>query len=84
MAMTERVARLREASLEAVPSISTERAELMTQAYREDLGPVSAPMRRALAFQYLIEHRTICINEGELIVGERGPVPKAVPSRSNS
>ncbi len=30
MAMTERVARLRQESLDAVPSISTERAELMT------------------------------------------------------
>ena len=30
MAITERVARLRQQSLDAVPTLSTERAELMT------------------------------------------------------
>ena len=69
MSMSERVSRLRKQSLDAIPSISTERAELMTAFYRQDLGPVSAPVRRALAFQHLLEHKTICINEGELIVG---------------
>ena len=80
MSMSERVARLRQQSLDAIPTISTERAELMTEFYRQDLGPVSAPVRRALAFQYLMEHKTICINEGELIVGEKGPAPKAAPT----
>ncbi len=80
MSMSERVSRLRKQSLDAIPSISTERAELMTQFYQRDLGPVSAPVRRALAFQYLVEHKTICINEGELIVGEKGPAPKAAPT----
>ncbi len=50
MSMTQRVARLRQQSLDARPTISTERAELMTEFYRKDLGPVSAPVRRALAF----------------------------------
>jgi len=80
MSMSARVARLRQQSLEAVPTISTERAELLTEFYKRDLGPVSAPVRRALAFQYLMEHKTICINEGELIVGEKGPAPKAAPT----
>ncbi len=80
MSTSERVSRLRKQSLDAIPSISTERAELMTEFYRQDLGPVSAPVRRALAFQYLLEHKTICINEGELIVGEKGPAPKAAPT----
>ncbi|TKJ29347.1 MAG: formate C-acetyltransferase/glycerol dehydratase family glycyl radical enzyme [Chloroflexi bacterium B3_Chlor] len=78
--MTERVARLRQQSLEAVPTLSTERAELITEFYRQDLGPVSAPVRRALAFKYLMEHKTVCINDGELIVGEKGPAPKAAPT----
>ncbi|MGB3904721.1 MAG: trans-4-hydroxy-L-proline dehydratase [Anaerolineae bacterium] len=78
--MTERVARLRQQSLEAVPTLSTERAELITEFYRQDLGPVSAPMRRALAFKYLMEPKTVCINDGELIVGEKGPAPKAAPT----
>jgi pyruvate formate-lyase/glycerol dehydratase family glycyl radical enzyme len=80
MSMSERVTRLRQQSLDARPTISTERAELMTEFYRQDLGPMSAPMRRALAFQYLMEHKTICINDGELIVGEKGPAPKATPT----
>jgi pyruvate formate-lyase/glycerol dehydratase family glycyl radical enzyme len=80
MPMSERVTRLRQQSLEAPPTLSTERAELMTAFYRQDLGPVSAPMRRALAFQYLMEHKAICINAGELIVGEKGPAPKAAPT----
>jgi formate C-acetyltransferase len=80
MSMSERVARLRQQSLDAIPTISTERAELMTEFYRQDLGPVSAPVRRALAFQYLMEHKTVCIHEGDLIVGEKGPAPKAAPT----
>ena len=80
MFMSERVARLRQQSLEAMPSISSERAELLTEFYQENLGLMSAPVRRALAFLYLAEHKTICINEGELIVGEKGPAPKAAPT----
>jgi len=37
----------------------------------------SVPVCRALAFKYILENKTICINAGELIVGERGPAPKA-------
>jgi len=80
MSLSERVIRLRQQSLEAVPCISTERAELMTEFYRQNRVLVSKPMERALSFQYLLEHKTICINEGELIVGEKGPAPKATPT----
>lgn len=80
MPMTERVAQLRRQSLDAVPSISSERAELLTKFYQENSGLISAPVRRALAFQYLMEHKTICIIEDELIVGEKGPAPKAAPT----
>jgi pyruvate formate-lyase/glycerol dehydratase family glycyl radical enzyme len=80
MTMTDRVARLRQQSLEAVPTISTERAELITEFYAQNHGLISEPVRRALAFQYLLEHKSIYIGEGELIVGEKGPAPKAVPT----
>jgi formate C-acetyltransferase len=80
MTMSRRVAQLRQQSLEAVPAISTERAELMTEFYRQELGLVSEPVRRALAFQYLMAHKTIYIGQGELIVGEKGPAPKATPT----
>ncbi len=80
MSMSERVARLRQQSVDARPTLSTERAELMTEFYQQILGPVSAPVRRALAFEYLMEHKAICFNESELIVGEKGPAPKAAPT----
>ncbi len=80
MAMSERVARLRQESLDAVPRISTERAELMTEFYRNDRGQWSEPVRRALAFRQLMAHKTIHLGEGELIVGEKGPAPKATPT----
>ena len=78
--MSERVARLRQTSLDARPTISTERAELMTQFYQQNAGFTSAPVRRARTFQYLMEHKTIYIGPGELIVGEKGPTPKATPT----
>jgi formate C-acetyltransferase len=52
---------------------------MMTEFYRRS-GETSAPIRRALAFKYLMENKTICIGDGELIVGERGPAPKATPT----
>jgi pyruvate formate-lyase/glycerol dehydratase family glycyl radical enzyme len=77
--VNERVTKLRQASLDAEPSISTERTEMMTEFYRHS-GEISAPVRRALAFKYLMENKAICIGDGELIVGERGPAPKATPT----
>jgi formate C-acetyltransferase len=77
--MNERVARLRRASLDARPSISAERARLVTAYYRHaDLR--SAPMHRALTFKHLLEQKEVWLGEGELIVGERGPAPKATPT----
>jgi formate C-acetyltransferase len=78
--MNARTERLRKESLEAVPTISCERAELMTEFYRENLGRWSPPVMRARAFKFLCERKTIWIGDGELIVGERGPSPKAVPT----
>jgi len=80
MPKSERVIRLRAESLEAAPYISTERAQLMTEFYNKDTGLVSTVMHRALAFAHFIDNRTICIHPGELIVGEKGPAPKAAPT----
>lgn len=77
--MNDRVRTLREQSLAAVPRISAERALLMTQFYRQ-VGFESAPVTRALAFKHLFDHKALCILPGELIVGERGPAPKATPT----
>ncbi len=77
--MNERVARLRQASLEAKPRLSIDRAALITEFYRRD-KTASAPVRRALALRYLLENEKIHIGRDELIVGERGPDPKATPT----
>jgi formate C-acetyltransferase len=79
--MEERIKKLRQKTINAKPSLSPERAVLMTEFYKSDLASqVSAPVRRALAFQYLLERKKISFNEGELIVGERGPAPKSTPT----
>ncbi len=79
--MNERIRKLREQSLRAKPSISPERAKLITEFYKSDAARrVSSPIQRALAFKHLLEKKAICLNEGELIVGERGPAPKATPT----
>lgn len=78
--MNERTARLRQASLDASPSISCERARLITEFYRDHNGKHSIPVMRALSFAYLCERKTLFIGSDELIVGERGPAPKAVPT----
>jgi len=78
--MNERVAALRRHSLESRPYLSTERAELITRFYSRSNESLSAPMRRALAFKHLMEHQSIYIGPGELIVGEKGPEPKAAPT----
>ena len=77
--MTERVARLRQCSLDTKPWLSLERAKLMTDFYRQ-AGPLSPPVLRASALRYIMENRTIYIGAEELIVGERGPRPKGTPT----
>jgi formate C-acetyltransferase len=77
--MTDRVARLRKLSLDARPTFSSERAELMTDFYR-NAPSVPLPILRALSFQYVMDRKALYIEPGELIVGERGPKPKATPT----
>jgi len=76
--VNERIARLRNESFETVPSISIERARLTTEFYRTNEGKYPVPVMRALNFKHLCEKKTIYIGKDELIVGERGPSPKAV------
>ena len=78
--MTPRVARLREESFKAQPGISVERAVLVTEFYKKNYGRYSIPVLRALNFKNLCQHKSIYIGNDELIVGERGPCPKAVPT----
>lgn len=79
--MNRRIKGLREQSLMAVNRIDAERALLVTRFYRETSGvKLSPPVKRARCLEYILRHKEICINPGELIVGERGPAPKATPT----
>ncbi|UCF63463.1 MAG: glycyl radical protein [bacterium] len=79
--MNDRIKKLRQHSLESKPTLSHERAELLTEFYASGAAErVSIPMSRALAFKHLLQHKKIWIGESELIVGERGPGPKATPT----
>jgi formate C-acetyltransferase len=37
-------------------------------------------MQRAHCFAYIFRHKALCLNGDELIIGERGPTPKATPT----
>jgi pyruvate formate-lyase/glycerol dehydratase family glycyl radical enzyme len=79
--MNNRITTLREQSLGAEERICAERARLLTEFYQSPAAQgISIPRQRALAFRYLMEHKTICILPGELVVGERGTTPKATPT----
>ena len=81
MKISSRVKKLRDQSLNAVEKISAERALLITQFYKSnEARELSPPMKRARAFEFLLKNKKICINEGELIIGERGPTPKETPT----
>ncbi|MDA3822154.1 MAG: glycyl radical protein [Bacteroidales bacterium] len=79
--LTKRIQQLRTNSLNAEYKLSAERALLMTEFYRNDkVYDYSVPVQRALSFEYLFRHKHLCVLEGELIIGERGPAPKASPT----
>jgi formate C-acetyltransferase len=78
--MNKRIEKLRQESLNTQPYISIQRASLVTEAYKKYEGTVSIPVLRALVFEHVLENKSICIGEGELIVGERGEHPQATPT----
>jgi pyruvate-formate lyase len=78
--MNARIEKLCEISLNTQATISAERALLLTQFHKENEGKFSVPVMRARAFYHLCKHKTLYFGEGELIVGERGPTPKATPT----
>jgi pyruvate formate-lyase/glycerol dehydratase family glycyl radical enzyme len=80
MSITVRVKKLRQQSLEAVETLSAERAVLLTEFSSQDGGLASPALHRGRAFEYLLEHKSIGISDGELIVGEKGPGPKQAPT----
>jgi len=78
--MNQRIQKLRKLSVEAEPSLSIERALHETAFYRENFGKLSVPVLRAANFLDHCRKKVIYIGDDELIVGERGPRPKCVPT----
>lgn len=78
--MNPRIKRLRKESVETPATLSIERALIETAFYKENYGKYSLPVLRAKNFYEICAKKTIYIGEDELIVGERGPKPKAVPT----
>lgn len=79
--INERVRKLRDESLNAEISTSSERAEILTDFYKR--GPesdISSPVKRAKAFEHLMENVSLPIEENQLIVGIRGSGVKQVPT----
>ncbi len=78
--MNLRIQRLRKLTVETEPSLSIERALHETAFYKENYGKYPIPILRALNFLDHSEKKTLYIGADELLVGERGPAPKAVPT----
>lgn len=78
--MNDRIQRLRKLSVDTEPSLAIERALHETAFYKENDGKYSIPVLRALNFLDHCRRKTLYIGDDELIVGERGPRPKAVPT----
>ena len=77
---TERVKRLHRQSIDTPASLTIERALIETAFYKENYGKYSIPVLRARNFYEICAKKTLYMGDDELIVGERGPVPKAVPT----
>jgi formate C-acetyltransferase len=81
MTMNERINKLRTNTLNTHPSISIERGKLITDFYKSGkTDKVSIPVARALAFKHMLENKELCVSDGELFVGERGPAPHETPT----
>jgi Pyruvate-formate lyase len=78
--MNDRIKRLRQQSIKAEATLSIERALIETRFYKESEGKYPIPILRALNYYRICKDKSIYIGEDELVVGERGPKPKAVPT----
>ncbi len=78
--MTERVKKLRQESLNAIPRISMERAQIVDEVYKKYEGSLPTPVLRALVLKELMSRKKLCIYDGELIVGERGEEAASTPT----
>lgn len=78
--MNERIRHLRQKNFDTPTTLSIERALIETAFYKENYGTMPVAILRARNFYEICKKKTIYIGDEELIVGERGPLPKAVPT----
>ena len=78
--MNERIKRLRQQNFDTPTTLSIERALIETAFYKENYGTMPIAVLRAKNFYEICKKKTLYIGDDELIVGERGPLPKAVPT----
>ena len=78
--MNERIRHLRQQNFDTPTTLSIERALIETAFYKENYGTMPVAILRARNFYEICKKKTIYIGNEELIVGERGPLPKAVPT----
>ena len=78
--MNDRIRRLRQQNMNTPTTLSIERALIETEFYKQNYGTMPTPVLRARNFYEICRKKTIYIGPDELIVGERGPLPKAVPT----
>ena len=78
--MNDRIQRLHQQSLDTPATLTIERALIETAFYKENYGKMPNCILRARNFYEICKKKTIYIGDDELIVGERGPKPKAVPT----
>ncbi len=78
--MNARIRRLRQQNFDTPTTLSIERALIETAFYKANAGTMPIAVLRARNFYELCQKKTIYIGPDELIVGERGPRPKAVPT----
>lgn len=78
--MNERIRHLRQQNFDTPTTLSIERALIETAFYKENYGTMPIAILRARNFYEICQKKAIYIGDEELIVGERGPLPKAVPT----
>ena len=78
--MSPRIQRLQQQNFDTPTTLTIERALIETEFYKENYGKMPNCILRARNFYEICRQKTIYIGDDELIVGERGPQPKAVPT----
>lgn len=75
---TQRIDRLYKYITSFTPGVCTERAALLTEAYRENMAD-ALMTRRAKAMRNVLEHMTVYLLPGSLLVGNQACKPRWAP-----